>query len=690
MQSFRTEIENPLVQKDIIELEKKIRLFKEGKIDEEKFRSLRLARGVYGQRQLGVQMIRIKIPYGKMTTDQLLRISDVSDEYSKGRLHTTTRQDIQIHHVSLDRTPQLWEDLEKSNVTLREACGNAVRNVVGSPLAGVDKQEAFDVSPYAQAVFEYFLRQPFGQELGRKFKIAFSGSIEDTGLTHINDLGFIAQLKATTKGIEKGFKVLLAGGLGAQAFEPKTIFEFLPTNQVIPLIEASIRVFDRYGERKSRSKARIKYLIKDLGVKRFLELIKEETIALKHQVFEIDSTLPSPTLFTEQHPSEVDNELDFQTWIKSNVTEQKQTGFYTVAIKLLNGDFYTDQAREIVSLVRKVAADDIRITPSQNLILKYVRKENLAFVYNELKRLKLADNGYDTTYDITACPGTDTCNLGISNSTSAASNIEGFLRSEYPELIEETNLKIKISGCMNACGQHTIADIGLHGSSIKAKDGRILPALQIMLGGQTNVLAERVIKVPSKRILNVIATLLNDFKSVKDDYKSFNDYYWSLGKRYFYDLLKPFGVTTIIEENEFIDWGESGTFQRAVGVGECAGVVIDLVSTLFLEVEEKLEAAKESLDNHQFADSAYFSYSAMINASKALLIAEGQESNSHKNIADNFKKHFIDGQLLEIGEDFDKLVFQIKDNAATHEFAKSYWLDAKDFYQTTQQYHSKK
>lgn len=690
MQSFRTEIENPLVEKDIIELEKKIRQFKEGKIDEEKFRSLRLARGVYGQRQLGVQMIRIKIPYGKLTTDQLLRISDVSDEYSKGRLHTTTRQDIQIHHVSLGRTPELWEELEKSNVTLREACGNTVRNVVASPLAGIDKEEAFDVSPYAHAVFEYFLRQPFGQELGRKFKISFSGSSDDTGLTHINDLGFIAQLKNTENGLERGFKVLLAGGLGAQAFEPKVIFDFLPTQQVIPLIEASIRIFDRYGERKSRHKARVKYLIKSIGVDRFLELVREETIALKHKGYPIDSSTVTPILFDEPVLNEIESQNEYKNWHKSNVFEQKQTGYYAVAIKLLNGDFYTDQAREIVRIVRNVAADDIRITPSQNLILKYIRKDNLPYVFNELKKLKLADNGYDTTFDITACPGTDTCNLGISNSTSTASTIEQFLRQEYPELINENNLKIKISGCMNACGQHTIADIGLHGSSIKAKDGRILPALQIMMGGQTNVLAERVIKVPSKRILNVFATILNDFKLHQSEYSSFNDYYWSKGKRYFYDLLKPFGLITTIEENEFIDWGQSQNFQRAVGVGECAGVVIDLVSTLFLEVEEKLEAAKESLDNHQFADSVYFSYSAMINASKALLLSEGQESNSHKNISDTFKEYFINSGLIELGEDYENLVYQIKEKPATHEFAKSYWLDAKDFYQTTQQYPSKK
>ena len=207
MQSFRSEIENPIVEKDIIDLEKKIQQFYKGEIDEDRFRSLRLARGVYGQRQFGVQMIRIKLPYGRVTSEQLHRISNVSDEYSRGRLHITTRQDIQIHHVSLDRTPELWAELEKDDITLREACGNAVRNVTASETAGIDPDEPFDVSPYAQATFEFFLRNPICQELGRKFKISFSGTDKDTALSFMHDLGFIAKIK---DGVI-GFKVMVAG-----------------------------------------------------------------------------------------------------------------------------------------------------------------------------------------------------------------------------------------------------------------------------------------------------------------------------------------------------------------------------------------------------------------------------------------------------------------------------------------------
>ena len=272
MQSFRTEIENPIVEKDILDLEKKIHAFKNNKIDEEKFRSLRLARGVYGQRQQGVQMIRIKLPLGKFTAKQLLRMAEVSDDFASGNLHITTRQDIQLHYVPLDRTPELWALLERDKITLREACGNTVRNVTASVFAGVDPKEAFDVTPYAQAFFEYFLRNPLCQEMGRKFKVAFSSSVDDQAMTFIHDLGFIPKIKEG----KKGFRVLLGGGIGSQPEGAKEIYEFLDTDSYIPFSEAVIRVFDRHGERNRRNKARLKFLIKEMGLETFLALVEQE------------------------------------------------------------------------------------------------------------------------------------------------------------------------------------------------------------------------------------------------------------------------------------------------------------------------------------------------------------------------------------------------------------------------------
>src|SRR5882672_4862247 len=292
MQSFRTELENvstkdgqTVVEKDIIELESKIKEFRDGKIPDEKFRSLRLARGVYGQRQQGVQMVRIKLPYGKMTMAQWKRIADVSDEFATGNLHLTTRQDIQIHFVSLDRTPELWSLLEQDHIPIREACGNTVRNVTASDQAGIDPDEPFDVTPYAHGMFEYFLRKPVCQEMGRKFKIAFSSSEKDTALIFMHDLGAIPRIREVDGKIQRGFKVMVAGGLGAQPHLAIATHEFLEEDLLMPYLESILRVFDRHGERNSRHKARIKFLIQKIGIDAFNELVAEEQNALTYHQY---------------------------------------------------------------------------------------------------------------------------------------------------------------------------------------------------------------------------------------------------------------------------------------------------------------------------------------------------------------------------------------------------------------------
>lgn len=403
MQSFRTEIEDPIVQKDIIDLEKKIALFRDGKIDDQRFRSLRLARGVYGQRQEGVQMIRIKLPFGKVTGEQLHRICKVSDEYSTGRLHITTRQDIQIHYVSLDRTPQLWAELEKDDVTLREACGNTVRNITASEIAGIDPDEPFDVSPYAHAMFQFFLRNPVCQEMGRKFKIAFSSSDKDTALSYLHDLGFIPKI---VNG-QRGFKVMLGGGLGSQPQHAELLSEFIPVNQIIPTTEGVLRIFDRYGERAKRLKARMKFLIKDLGKDEFLRLVEEEKKALSYKTVEIDTNafdVEIPTPLLEVPKVTIEDINAFEAWKKSNVIPQKQVGYVAIGIKVHLGDFYTDKARALADLIKNYAANELRFSLRQNIIIRHVKEENLPFFYQELAKLDFVATGYDSIADITACP----------------------------------------------------------------------------------------------------------------------------------------------------------------------------------------------------------------------------------------------------------------------------------------------
>ncbi len=694
MAIFREGIQNlnsthtkSVVEKDIVDLGNKIELFKHGKISDDKFRALRLARGVYGQRQQGVQMIRIKLPFGKVTTTQLRRISDVSDEFSTGKLHITTRQDIQIHYVSLDRTPALWEELEKDDITLREACGNTVRNVTASPAAGIDPNEPFDVAPYADLVFRYFLRKPFGQELGRKIKIAFSNSQLDDAYTFIHDFGFIPKIE---NGIH-GFKVLVGGGLGAQPILAKVAYEFLPAEEIIPFIEASIRVFDRYGERNSRNKARLKYLVAKIGFDQFLEYVALEKQAVQYD-FETDFALYQqqkeyPAILA---PISKNNYLDsvtdssFKQWVKTNTFEQKQAGYFGVYLKVLLGNFTTDQARKLAEIVDKYAGEDVRFTIDQSILLKFVLPENLVFLYEELKKIGLAANGYNSAVDVTACPGTDTCNLGISNSTDVAAVIEEALRDEFPELIYNKEIKIKISGCINSCGQHGLAHIGLHGSSIKV-DQNTAPALQILLGGGRlgngeGRIADKVIKLPSKRIIQALRVLFSDYYEFNLEDENFNAYYDRQGNKYFYNLLKPIADTSTLEASDFIDWGGDEKFKTAIGVGECAGVIIDLVATLLYDAEEKLKDAQLAFDEKRWADSIYFSYATGIHTAKALLIQNKVHCNTHSGIINDFETHFGDFYGFKTAINFSGFIMQINTQKANEAFAKEYLKEVAGFF----------
>ncbi len=688
MQSFRTEIENPIVEKDIIELAQKIEQFKDGKIDEEKFRSLRLARGVYGQRQQGVQMIRIKIPYGKLSSHQLRRISEVSDEYSRGRLHITTRQDLQIHYVDLNRTPELWAELERDEVTLREACGNTVRNVTASETAGFDVDEPFDVSPYADALFKFFLRNPICQEMGRKFKVSFSSSDSDTGLSFIHDLGFIAKIENNVR----GFKVMIGGGLGSQPRHADTLYNFLPSDKIIPLMEGVLRVFDRHGERKSRSKARMKFLLKSIGLEAFKALIETEQKAIEQQSVPVNhENFPiSKPVKIEAPTVDIKDKKTFELWKSTNVISQKQTGYKAIGIKVLLGDFYTDKARALADLVETYAAGELRLTLRQNIVIPFVREDLIPVVYTELEKLGFTEVGYNKAVDITACPGTDTCNLGISSSTGIARELETVIKTEYPTYLNNKDLVIKISGCMNACGQHNMANIGFQGMSIKTKDKFVAPALQVLLGGGNSGngigrFADKVIKIPSKRGPEALRLILDDYQ-LNSDQKTFYDYYAIQGEKYFYNLLKPLSESTNLKTEDYIDWGAKQPYQKAIGVGECAGVVIDLISTLFLESEEKISNARADFESKAYNNAIYFAYSSMVNSAKALLLSKSHSTNTQASIISQFDEVFVSTNLISLGSTFAELIYQINKNEPTESFAKNYINTANAFLTTVKEF----
>ena len=672
MQSFRTEIENPIVEKDILELEKKINAFNNQEIEEEKFRSLRLARGVYGQRQQGVQMIRIKLPLGQFTAKQLIRMAAVSDEYASSNLHITTRQDIQLHYVPLDRTPELWAELEKDQITLREACGNTVRNVTASVYAGVDPDEAFDVTPYAYAFYEYFLRNPICQDMGRKFKAAFSSAASDQALTFIHDLGFIPVIKKD----QRGFRVMLGGGIGSQPIEANEVFSFLEADRMIPFSEAVIRVFDRHGERNKRNKARLKFLVKEIGLTTFLEWVAEEENSLLQKTYPIavyDRDLKEP-LYSERETIKLDTK-EFNLWKKTNLFKQKQAGYFSVGLPIEVGDISSSKARELAKVMLEFTRDDNRFSLGQSILLRDVEEGHLAALYNSLKEINLHRSGFHKLNDIVACPGTDTCNLGIASSMGLAKVLQQLIETEFHSLIEKYDLNIKISGCMNACGQHTLAHIGFQGMTVKANEN-IAPATQILLGGGvlgngTGRFADKVLKVPAKKTPEVLRWILNDYDTERKSEEDFFAYYDRRTKDYFYQNLKHYSDVTNLKDSDLIDWGVKEKYKKEIGIGECAGVTIDLVQTLLFDAKESFDWATEAYKNERYSDAIYHAYNARIRGAKAVLTRTDAKINSHASIIAAFDPEFPEYES-ENKVAFKDAVLEFKKEEPSKSFTSKY------------------
>ncbi len=675
---------------DILELQSRIKGFKTGQEDEEKFKLYRLTRGVYGQRQLGVQMFRLKIPSGKITASQLAGVADISDAFATGNLHLTTRQNIQLHYVKLDDSPEVWAQLSEIGMTAREACGNTVRNITASPAAGIDPDEAFDVTPYVDAVFNYFLRNPICQEMGRKIKPAFSSSSKDTAYTYFSDFGLTPEIRDGVR----GFKFVVGGGLGALAIPAQEAFDFIPADEVIPFIEASLRVFDRYGEREKRQKARMKFLLKDMGLEKWMSLVQEELSSLEKQSIPIIVEDKLPEIPEDIYPVEDDkvDDVAFAKWVLTNTFTQKQSAYRGVYVKVRLGDIHADTARKLAVVIKKYAADDVRITINQNLLLRFVKPENLKALFIDLQAINLADYGYDTIADITACPGTDTCNLGVTNSTGLAVTLEERLRKEHPSLLMEKGIDIKISGCMNACGQHMASGIGFHGSSIKHADG-VIPAMQVVVGGGIDSdglghMGDKVIKLPTKRIPTAVNALLQDYEENRNLGEEYIHYCKRQGKRYFYAVLKPLADVTGIEKEDFMDWGQEHLYNQAIGVGECAGVILDVVGTILKDAEQKLDWASKSVERKAYNDAIYHTYSAFVISAKAVLLGEDIKCNTHIKILNDFQENIIEKGLITYDGAFTEEVLEMKKKKPSQAFATEYLAKARTFYDSVLNYRS--
>ena len=524
-----------VAEAEIKRISEEIGKYKAGQLDEEIFRRLRLENGIYGIRfQKDIQMIRVKIPYGLLTADQLDKLGDVAEIFANGIGHVTTRQAFQFHWIPLDSIPEVLRHISEVGLTTREACGNTVRNVTACPLSGVSPDEIFDIMPYADAVVRYFLRNPLNQNLPRKFKIALEGCLTDHAATGMHDIGILAEKKLVDGREVKGFRIYVGGGLGPPPFAAQLLEEFTPADKLLITCEAILRVFDRLGERNNPAKARLKFVIMRLGMEEFKKIVlKERNLVYAtragDKLWEIEEFDEIPPSNLPEPSGKVDNDEEYRRWRLTNVNAQKQEGFYYVYVTLPAGDITTQQFYELAKMTRKYAGGVLRTTRTQNLVFRWIRDDLLNDLYNDLKQIGLATYGANRILNVVGCPGADTCNLAITHSHKLALELHKRL-AQIPEIVMSEDLKdisIKVSGCPNSCGQHHIADIGFYGSAQRL-NGRMAPFYTLLLGGQVGpgkvVFGQPVAKVPAKNVPEVILRIMEIYRQSKKDGESFSEW----------------------------------------------------------------------------------------------------------------------------------------------------------------------
>jgi sulfite reductase (ferredoxin) len=671
-----------------------------GEIASDLFKPFRLQYGIYGQRQAGVQMVRIKIPFGGLTSNQLRRLAELAEQYATGVGHVTTRQDIQLHFVELKNVPTIMRGLAEVGLTTREACANTVRNVTACHLAGVCQGEVFDVTPYAKTVALHLLRNPLNQSLPRKFKIAFSGCKHDCALTPIHDIGLLAlrQEDGTV-----GFRMVAGGGLGAAPRIAQVLREFTPIDELIPSIEAVIKVFDTLGNRKNRNKARMKFVIEKLGFGEFKRRWEqaytdmgyarpnhEPIRLLEHADQPVPLIMPTSNratyaaLSSNGDPNGHQHETPFEMWKRTNVVRQKQNGYATAAVKLFMGDLTSDQMLFVADLAERYSNGNIRTTINQNMVIRWVPEERLADFYQDLVSQNLADPGAELVEDIIACPGTDTCGLGITSSKGMARALaEVFPAGRVAK--DLAGVSVKISGCHNSCAQHHIATIGLHGVGKRLGD-HVAPHYELHLGGKVNGTAKighMTVKLPAKSVPAAITHLIEVYRRDRQPGEGLPAFIDRMGKHKLKDELIPYTIVPSHDEDPtfYYDWeGDNEFVLEDLGPGECAGGALEMIENGILEADQELYQTRLLVEKHQYSVSVNKSYRAVLAATKALLVTEGIDPATDAETLREFEQRLAPkGVVPAMYRELGKLVADLGPKETPAEFAQAKMAFAKGF-----------
>jgi sulfite reductase beta subunit-like hemoprotein len=575
----------PILEQEFDDFDTESAKFLRGDTPETEFIGFRLKQGVYGQRQPDVQMIRVKLPMGGITPEQMEAFADGIEQYAPlNKGHITTRQNIQIHHMPLDDAAKFIRELSDAGLSSREGCGNTVRNVTGDPWAGVAPDELFDLTPYAGAYVRYFVRHPTTQLMPRKVKTAFTATDEDRAITGIHDIAFIPRERDGVRGVE----VRVGGGTSIMPRIAPTLYDFveLDNGDYLKVSEAVFRIFDRQDWlRVNRARARIKVLIDKIGIDAFRDQVEEE---LEGDWVDERDFDPTPLLLIHDEeanapgiPVAADSPngdgREFERFVESNVDSQRQEGFSTVQVKVFRGDLTPEQFRGLAQIMRDFSGGYARTTVEQNLLLRWVRDESLYDVWQRLQELDLGDAGADEITDNVSCPGTDSCKLGITSSMGLNKAINDRLQSMQIEDPLTRRIHIKNSGCPNGCSQHHIANIGFYGASMKIGN-RHLPAYVVHIGGNYEgghvVMGTRLkVRLPAKRVPDAIERWIHFYEGERRDGEEFNAFFERVGAAEFERVAKDLSLPVEFNlENmqHFVDWERHEPYKVVRGEGECA------------------------------------------------------------------------------------------------------------------------
>jgi len=580
----------PILQHEYDDFKTEAGKFLQGDMPEDEFIKFRLRQGVYGQRQPDVQMIRVKLPFGGITPEQMEKFADVVEKYvplNKG--HVTTRQNIQMHHIPLPEIEPAIRELGEVGLSSREGCGNTVRNVTGDPWAGVAADELFDLTPYVGAYVRYFVRHPTTQGMPRKIKTAFDGSPRDRAISGIHDIAFRARVREIDgRGEVRGAEMLVGGGTSIMPRVAPALYDFveLDNGDYLKISEAVFRIFDRQDWlRVNRARARIKVFVDKFGIDELRRQVEEELQGdwVAERDFSIDGRLfldderegaPAPP---QSFSSPNGDTSEFERFRAANVLDQKQEGFVTVEVKITRGDLTPEQFRGLAEIMRSYAGGYARTTVQQNLVLRWVRRESVYDVWRALSALGLGDAGSREITDVVSCPGTDSCKLGITSSMGLNQAVQE--RLEAMELTDPLTrqIHIKMSGCPNGCAQHHVASIGFYGASIKVGEHTIpayIPHVGGVYEGGSVAFGTRLkLRLPAKRVPEAIERWIRHYEATRNEGEEWNAFAERVGtaelEAHVRDLSMPvdFGLETM---NEFIDWNRNVPFQVERGEGECA------------------------------------------------------------------------------------------------------------------------